>query len=153
MSELQKLISRSESATAAFMKGLQFVPKEKRDWKPAPSSRSASEIAAHTTYWTIYFTKAIKGEKLTDPAEDAWKASTKELKDSAQTEKLVERVHQDFITAVKGLSEKDLDRVVEFPWGKENVAKALDGGIWHANYHQGQLNYIQTLLRDQEDHF
>ena len=153
MTELEKLISRSETSAAALLKGLQYVPKEKRDWKPAPSALSAQEIAAHATYWTIYFTQAVKVEKLPEPAEDAWKAQTKELKDAAQTEKLVERVHQEFITAVKGLSEKDLSREVQLPWGKGTVAETVGGNYWHLTYHQGQLSYIQTLLGDREDHF
>jgi uncharacterized damage-inducible protein DinB len=135
------------------MKGLRFVPQAKRDWKPAPTAWSAQEIAAHLSYWTIYFTKIVMGETLTAPDEAGWRASTKELKDAAQTEQLTERLHQDFVMAVKGLSEKDLAREVELPWGKETVASAIGGNFWHVTYHQGQLNYIQTLLGDREDHF
>jgi len=153
MSELQRLVTLSQSSADALMKGLRFVPQEKRDWKPAPTAWSAHEVVAHLSYWTTYFTKAVKGETLTPPDEASWRASTKELKEAAQAEKLVERVHQEFVAAVKGLSDKDLAREVELPWGKETVASAVGGNFWHVTYHQGQLNYIQTLLGDREDHF
>jgi uncharacterized damage-inducible protein DinB len=154
MSELQRLISISQNVSAALMRGLRYIPPEKRDWKPAPTTWSAHEIVIHASYTTEhYVAKFIKAEPSALLDETTWRASNAESKDASQIERLVERVHQEFVATVQALSDESLMREVQMPWGQDTVASAIAVTHLHLAYHTGQLNYIQTHLGDRENHY
>jgi uncharacterized damage-inducible protein DinB len=52
------------------------------------------------------------------------------------------------------LNEADLDREVTMPWGATfPIATAIFLPASHMTYHDGQINYIQTLLGDAKFHW
>ncbi len=152
MPDTKQLAQQVAWVAGGLVSGISFVPKEKRSWKPAATSRSAQDILAHATYWNLYFTRFLRGEGAWDVAEDAWTRSTKELKDSEQAQKLTEKSNREFVAAIEKLSTKDLEKEVELPWGQRTLYQVILDNFWHITYHVGQLNYIQTQLGDTEDH-
>jgi len=70
------------------------------------------------------------------------------LRDAAGT------VWQDYThhAFVEGLREADYEKKTPRPWGEESLYSTVLGNLWHLTYHSAQLNYIQTLLGDAEEH-
>ena len=152
MTDMKQIAQQVGWLASGFANGIAFVPQEKRNWKPAATSRSAQDILAHTTYWNLFFTRLLRGEGSWDVAEDAWTRSTKELKDSEQAKKLAEKSAKDLSIAIEKLSPQDLGKEVDLPWGKQTLQGVALSGLWHLTYHVGQLFYMQTMLGDTEDH-
>jgi hypothetical protein len=62
---------------------------------------------------------------------------------------------QQLFAAVRELSDADLDIRVTLPFGGGMVRSLADmahGQFWNANYHLGQICYIQLLLGDKDMH-
>ena len=152
-SYLEALTHRSRSAVESFLKAFSFLPEDKRQWKPADTSRTALEILSHATYWTLYFTRILRGEGPLQVSEEEWLGSTQAIQDMEKAQKLAEESGKEFVKAVRKLSAEDLEREVELPWGRETLAKVVWDNYWHLGYHEGQLNYLQTMLGDTEHHW
>jgi uncharacterized damage-inducible protein DinB len=151
MPAVKEFVQRAESAVNKLVKGVVNVPEEKRGWKLADTSRSALDILNHASYWTLFMGRTLAGESL-PASEEEWLSATPELKDPEGARELAERIGREFVAVVQALSSQDLEREVEMPWGQQTVAQVILDNYWHLSYHEGQLNYIQTLLGDTEDH-
>jgi len=149
--DVQELTARARNNCIAFAKAVRFIPAGKRDWKPAPGARSAAEILAHTAYWNVALTEPLRGKTL-DAAEDDWIKAQADFKDPKRAEALARKTGEAFAAAVEGLREADYDQTTPLPWGEESLYSTVLGNLWHLTYHSAQLNYIQTLLGDAEEH-
>jgi uncharacterized damage-inducible protein DinB len=152
MSDMKPLAHHAEWVANSLANAISYVPKGKQSWKPAATTRSAQDILAHATYWNLYFTRLLQGQEPLSASEEAWTGSTKELKDSEQARKLAEQSGKDFVAAIGRLSDRDLTREVELPWGRRTLYQVVLDNYWHLTYHFGQLCYIQTALGDTQDH-
>jgi hypothetical protein len=149
--DVQELTIRARNNAIAFAKAARHIPADKHDWKPAPSARSAAEILAHTAYWNVVLTEPLRGKTL-DVAEDDWIKSQADFQDPKRAEALARQTGEAFAAAVEGLRETDYEKQTSLPWGEESLYHVVLGNLWHLTYHSAQLNYIQTLLGDTEEH-
>jgi uncharacterized damage-inducible protein DinB len=70
-----------------------------------------------------------------------------------QAEDFLNRSVTAFCDAVLALSEARLLEQTAMPWGERApLAAALMQATAHMQYHEGQLNYLQLLLGDDERH-
>ncbi len=52
------------------------------------------------------------------------------------------------LATAEGLSDADLQTTVMTEWGERTREERIRFMAWHVGYHDGQLNFIQTLLGD-----
>ncbi len=57
-------------------------------------------------------------------------------------------------TVIKSMSDDYLSETFMWSWAERNISYAEFAFIpaWHLDYHAGQINYIQTLYGDGDDH-
>jgi uncharacterized damage-inducible protein DinB len=117
------------------------IPDAKMTWRPAKGVRSVSEVYAHIA-GANYMIGQMAGFKLPEgvtlppPADAAkWESSTTDKKElAARLTKSFE-----FLTAsVKGVSDADLERTVEFFGNKMTVRGLLMICLSHIHEHLGQ---------------
>jgi len=149
------------SATSRSVDGLfrtaRAMPEDKIDWKPMEHGRTVLDQLQEVAQATTFFSAVL--EKKGDPqfsaehweqareARKAWDTLDKcEEVCKANTEKLFE--------LIRGLSEEDLDTTIKFEGSDRDysLAEVMSFHQTHLNYHHGQLNYMQTLYGDTENH-
>ena len=65
----------------------------------------------------------------------------------------VEATAQELVGVLLAVPDERLDTEIETEWGPYNVAEACLHAYWNMIYHEGQINYIQTLYGDKEEHY
>jgi uncharacterized damage-inducible protein DinB len=50
------------------------------------------------------------------------------------------------VAAIGTVSDEALKDEVEMPWGKQPLADIVAYPYWNMTYHQGQINYIASML-------
>jgi uncharacterized damage-inducible protein DinB len=58
----------------------------------------------------------------------------------------------DLAQAILSVPDADLSLQIETAWGPYSLARSCMHACWNMMYHEGQINYIQTLYGDQEEH-
>jgi hypothetical protein len=64
----------------------------------------------------------------------------------------VDATAQELADVLLAVPDERLETEIETPWGPYNVAEACLHAYWNMVYHEGQINYIQTLYGDTEEH-
>ena len=57
------------------------------------------------------------------------------------------------IEAIAAVPDAETAHEIETPWGTYTLADCCLHAYWNMVYHEGQINYIQTLYGDTEDHY
>lgn len=122
---------------------LDFIPDDKFDWKPAPTSKSVLEIINHATGTLNMMTTAIKGG-----AEPELVPATN--RDEAK--KLLSQVVEAHLALIQSLQPADLEKPVQLPFGEFPAGFVACTPVIELLNHHGQITYIQTLLGDEESH-
>jgi len=128
---------------------LKATPADRLAWKPAGEDgnegRSALEQVAEVSELSRVLAALFSGGTPMrtggQPGDAATAAS--EVMESASL----------LAAAVRGMDEGAIDRTYETPFGPLAGSVLLDIAASHMAYHNGQINYIQTLYGDREFHF
>ena len=135
-----------------IVKDTKHIPEEKFCFCPMGCAKTARQVLAEVAGTNARIAAAIRGE---DPAtaggfvEKVEQASTLEALGV-----LVRESAKIVCDAIDSLSEADLDEQLKMPWGASFPAwQAILLPVSHMTYHDGQINYIQTLLGDNVFHW
>jgi uncharacterized damage-inducible protein DinB len=120
------------------VKVLEAIPEDKKDWKPAPDSRSAWDLAAHICRSDAWFLEGILARSFAPGPQDAPAPTVQGLADWYKHElpKLLEQV--------LAMDDANLAAIVDFFGMKMPNAQFLVWQVAHNAHHRGQLS---TYLR------
>ena len=121
---------------------------DKAAWSPLDKGRTALNQVAECALMTGACIGIIQAKAV--PAFD-WEAFGKAQAElEANPEALLAALATNtdgLIAAIEGLSAEDAATEITMPWGATyTLAGLADVNYWNNTYHEGQINYIQTLI-------
>ena len=125
------------------------LPTDRLDWKPAPEARSAldqlQELAtAMEFHWDVYVTRKVEWSQ---EKSERWQAYRSQFTDIDELENMAKAGAERLAAFLATFDPVDYAAPVEFPIpGEFNMADCLAYHYWNATYHNGQINYIASLL-------
>lgn len=128
---------------AEFTASVRRTGSERLAWRPSENARSVLELAVECAEYNERWARTLEtGAFVPWDAADAarWAARITDV-DSAIAG-LAESVER-FLTALAKVC--DLDAPLLLPWEQAPIGRSALRPIWHMAYHDGQINYIQTL--------
>ena len=145
--EAMAATEKTKEAHRHLLTGLRYIPDDKLDWVPMGPAKSPRRIALECAAAYKLFAQMVRGEPLDWGQPDPSAYPTRESVVAALDAGLA-----DFEAALQALSAEQLAEKRRVPWGEMAVGEIIWLAFWHNVYHDGQLNYIQTLLGDTEMH-
>ena len=139
-------------------KSARAVPEDKLGWRPLDNGRSVIDQLQELAQSPDYVTGLVRGEKPPEMSEDSWKKVVEERQGWAtidQCEAIAKERLANFFAAVREVSDQRLSETVWLPYdgGRDfTIQEVIEYPRWNANYHSGQIAYIQTLYGDKEMH-
>ncbi|MBI1730471.1 hypothetical protein HY229_06250 [Candidatus Acetothermia bacterium] len=138
-----------------FAKG---TTKDKVAWKPLDQGRSVLEQLQECAQAPSWFTAMLQMKKMPEfPPDMAEKA--KKDREQWKTIEACEKACKDTSTklyeVIKNFPDKDMEISIHLPFGKgfdASMGDIIMFHYWNVVYHQGQVNFIQTLYGDKEMH-
>ncbi|HVT14043.1 MAG TPA: DinB family protein [Fimbriimonadaceae bacterium] len=146
---LQEAVARrTEIALEDFAAAVQRVPTERLEWQPIGDARPVLEIVQECGRVNERWADMIaSGEWI------AWDAGKIEgiRSETADIERAMAYLRAStakYAATVRALPDERLDVEFQAPWRSATMAEWLCHALWHLSYHEGQINYIQTLYGD-----
>jgi len=141
------LASATMKAMADLIAAVERVPVDKHNWCPMGDARTALDMAAECAMlndgqllrerkWPEGFDFNDYMAQKADLVSQGWPAVKALLEEN--TPKVVE--------AIKGLSDEELDQTIQMPWGPFTLAQIASYPYWNMAYHEGQCNYMASML-------
>lgn len=134
------LVGQTEYVEKEILDLEDAVPQDKFTWRPAPGVRSISEVYLHIAFGNYGLGKMITGKAPPADAKfdgDAKKWDT-QTTDKAAIKKIVQASFDYVRDAIKGVSDKDLDKKVSFFGHEITTRSGLITIVNHEHEHLGQ---------------
>jgi uncharacterized damage-inducible protein DinB len=134
----------AEDVSAAFLR----IPEDKRAWKPAETARSAQDQVAEIAILTGHTADLIVQRVWTMGADFSVYEKAKDAlaSDWAGVQALLQTNVAKMAAAIEATPDSDLEISIEMPWGPMPMAQILAYPYWNMAYHEGQINYIASML-------
>lgn len=148
------MIERLRMTGETYVADLSFIPADKLGLSPMGAARPPLEFTAECAGFNLFVAALADGEtpaRRTDEERAAFEASVNSFETAKQV--LMGSVDK-LISALERLDEEGIHRAVQTPWGQETTILGMSGmAATHMSYHDGQINYIQALYGDADNHW
>ncbi len=149
-----KLASWTRELAGMYINDLKALDDASLTKCPGGCARTPQDFTAEVAGFASMVTKLLRGEapaQRTDEEREAFKANF------ATVEGCVTGIQQScegLAAGIESASEDRLAELVKTPWGAEMQLYELTNiAVNHILYHDGQLNYVQSLNGDGEMHW
>lgn len=133
-----------------LVKDTKFIPEEKFAFCPLGCAKTAKDILAEIANGNIMFANVFTGAE----SDESFGKRVAQASTIDELGKLVIESARVVADAIDSLDEADLEKDVRMPWGATfPLWQAIFLPTSHMTYHDGQINYIQTLLGDSGFHW
>lgn len=151
-------VKEAQEACDYLLKTFSFVPDDKLNWSPSESARSALQLVAHCALANKAFASIIRGEDIPVPADMSdfrgiMRSMEAEITDRNAAADLVKTSTATFIEAVGEVTEETFTSSPNSPFGPMPMPFWMTLAGMHMKAHACQLDYLQTIWGDVEDHF
>lgn len=136
-----------------YVNDLGFIPSDKLGASPMGTARTPLEFSAEVAGFNRYVASVLQGQTVTRTPEER-DAYVKSIDSFEKAKQAVDSSVELLADAVAGLDEEGMIREVTTPWEETVTAYRLASMcLMHMMYHDGQINYIQSLYGDSENHW
>ncbi len=133
-----------------LVKDAKYIPEGKFAFCPMGCAKTARDILAEIAGGNVMFAGVFTGKG----QDDTFARRIAEASGIGELGELVVESARLVAEAISSLDEADLERDVTMPWGATYpLWQAIFLPTSHITYHDGQINYIQTLLGDSAFHW
>lgn len=146
---------RATEAMDYFLRVLSFVPAEKLTWSPAPTAKSALEIAAHCAGYSGAFAWIIRAGKFpcsVDEFRATVHAAIESIATLEEAETMLRQGIADSIAALDSVKPEQVGSTVDSPQGRTPFNFFLTLPAAHLEGHVSQIDYLQTCWGDLKVH-
>ena len=147
-STLQEFLAAATQKAATDLKeALLRLPEDKRNYQPAETSRSALDQVAECAILNGYTADLITTRQWQQNAMTQFLEDKNALMPDVEKILALLQENAQRVTAIIGSVPDDaLDIEIELPWRKQKLSELVSYPYWNMSYHQGQINYIASLL-------
>ena len=134
-------------AMESLITAVERIPEDKRTWSPMGDARSALDQAAECAMlsegsllrerkWPEDFDFNDYLTKKAALVEQGWPVIKELLQKNVPLG----------VEAIKGVADNELGGTIQMPWGPFTIAQVASYPYWNMSYHEGQINYIASML-------
>ncbi len=147
---VQEFLARGTAKAAEDLEAaLMRVPEDKRKWSAMGEARTALDQVAECAILNGSTAKLIvtRTWDMSSGMDDFYREKVELAnKDTAVVITLLHENTAKAIAAIRDAPTEDLETQIEMPWGPMALHQILSYPYWNMCYHEGQINYIASML-------
>lgn len=157
MNTCELAIRWTDSSREAILLGLHYLPDAALSWSPSAASKSPLRIIAHVAATNDLINQLLGNPTAPAPEFERFNELTAEYETVVTTRAEAERVINEtcamLVETFKDSTEEQMAGDINTPFGPKPYQSWALIPSTHMDYHNGQLNYIQSILGDGTFHF
>lgn len=139
----QTLLSNDlRTAVGRLVATVRATPEDKLDFKPSDTAKSIREMLQHCLAGNGYCLGAVSLPSTGDPTATDIERLIADIESSTQA--MAEYAEQ--------ATDETLSSEIDFFGRPFAISRLLQTAEWHISRHAGQIDYVQTIYGDLEDH-
>lgn len=154
IAETKALVERSKTD---LLRTFEFVPEDKLEWAPSPTARSPLWLVGHCGAAGGAFASLLRGEVPDFPADPAElmvaiRNGGKDIHTREAAVRSVEESTAAILASLDTVTEERMSGMSQTPFGPLPFAMWVDAAWSHPYGHARQLDYMETIWGDVQDH-
>lgn len=148
MSSLQTFLAgATKQAADDLISAFERIPTDKQAWVPMGDARTALDQMAECAVLTDITGQMVESRTwLADVASSYPGEKEKLLKEPGTIGSVLAKGTERMIAAIATVSDEELDRSIPTAFGDMTWSRIISYPYWNMSYHQGQINYIASML-------
>ena len=148
----------AKEACDYLLKTFSFVPDDKLNWSPSESARSALQQVAHCALANEFFAELIRNRPVELPVDlsgfrDFQRKMEAEFTDRQSAADRLASSTDVVVRAISDVDESLYSQSPSSPFGPQPMEFWMHLAGAHMRSHASQLDYLQTIWGDTQDHF
>jgi hypothetical protein len=140
------IVGVTEKAAKELLAAALETPEERRVWSPLDKGRTVIDQVAECALLNGYTTQVIEDRNWAPTAFANYGEERAAIaKDWETVSAALESGLPRLTAAIGGLSDEDLELVLETPFGPMSMEQIASYPVWNMTYHQGQVTYVGIL--------
>ena len=135
-----------EKSAGDLVQAALALPEDKRDWQPLGKGRSALSQLAECAVMGTLAAKIVRAGAYQESLMAEWSEMLPALDTPDKAITQLREGAAALAAAVREAPEADLGNEIALPWATVTLAQFFLMPLWNMSYHEGQINYIGTLL-------
>ena len=141
------MATATRKAADDLVAALLRIPEEKRSWQPEDRGRSALDQVAECAVLSGYTAELIGTRQWSGSNFGLFfQEKAEAAQDWDELRVLLQQNTERVAAALQSVHDDALGDEIALPWGKMTLAEIVAYPYWNMTYHQGQINYIASLL-------
>lgn len=136
----------------AYLADLEACPEENLGKSPGGVARTPYDFTYEVACINRHFARRLRGEESPDFPE-GWMKAPQEMQNKTAIIAELKNSFEDFRKEFDKETDDSLQREIVTPKGKSSPWEYAEIYTQHANYHDAQLNYHQTIFGDEKVHW
>jgi len=141
------LITATPKAAEALETALLRLPEDKRNWSPMGDARTALDMVAEVAMLNDIADMVRTRAFPTDfDMDDYMEMKAALIGDWSKLQPMLHSSTAVAVETIKTVPDEDLEIEIPMPWGPFTLAQIISYPYWNMSYHEGQINYIASML-------
>ena len=148
------LVEEIGNMCKSYIEDLAHIPDVKITESPMGCARNALTFTAECAGFNSWIADALGGTIAPMPSQETRDRFYASMDSREKVTTALQNSCDRIIAALQSLDDADLDEPTTAPWGASMTKfKLATMAYVHMIYHNGQVNYIQTLYGDPDNHW
>ncbi len=135
-----------EETASELIQAALALPEDKREWQPLGKGRSALSQLAECAAVNMRAAKVVQAGAYQEDWAEEWNQVLPTLDTLEKAIAQLRAGTAALVSAVREVPDSDLEHKITTPFITVTLAQYFLIPLWNMSYHEGQINYIGTLL-------
>jgi uncharacterized damage-inducible protein DinB len=145
--------SRSERAVRDLIAAARSTQPDKVEWVPLGEARPVLDQLTECVIANTKWRNILQTRQYGNVPRDVFEQTVAECATLEGTLARLEQSGAELAAAILAVPEEETGDAIETQWGPYTLADCCLHAYWNMVYHEGQINYVQTLYGDTEEHY
>ena len=144
----------NRDSSESLIRNIEAMPTDKADWKALELGRSALNQVQECAVIAAMFAEVFSKQAIPAMEGDEFGSAMSAL-DTVQKAVAALRTNTEaLVKAIEAFPADSLEKPTHLPWDPTptTFAEIMFTNYWNSTYHEGQINFIQTLYGDKGYH-
>ncbi len=153
MTVMQLAASRTQRAVNDLVAAARSTQPDKLEWIPMGEARTILDQLTECVIANIKWTNILRTRQYDNVSPEVWEQTTTACDTLPNILAKLQQSGTELVAAISGIPEEETGDEIPTPWGPYSLADCCLHAYWNMVYHEGQINYVQTLYGDTEEHY
>ncbi len=153
MTVTQLAASRTRRVVSDMTAAALSTQPDRLTWVPMGEARTVLDQLTECVVANLKWRDILRTRRYSDVSREVWESVVATCDTLEHILAKLEEAGNELIVAILAVPDEQTGDEIPTPWGQYSLGDCCLHAYWNMAYHEGQINYLQTLYGDTDEHY